>query len=127
MPRSSAAQHSTARARRARSSAAQLASHSAHVFAALGDEHRLRVVMRLSDEGPLSIAELTADASITRQAISKHLAVLEQAGLVKGERDGRRQVYSLERKRVQKAQAQLQAISDQWDSAIARLRAFVED
>lgn len=110
-----------------RSSAAQLASNSARVFAALGDEHRLRIVARLGDEGPLSIVDLTEATNITRQAVSKHLLVLEQAGLVRYKRDGRRSVYSLERKRLQKAQAHLQAISDQWDSAVARLKAFVED
>jgi DNA-binding transcriptional ArsR family regulator len=110
-----------------RSGAAQLAATSARVFAALGDEQRLRLVTRLSGEGPLSIVELTADASVTRQAVTKHLHVLEEAGLVKGSRDGRRHVWSLERKRLQKAQEHLQSISREWGLAIDRLKTFVED
>lgn len=103
------------------------AAASARVFAALGDEQRLRLVARMSSEGPLSIVELTADANVTRQAVTKHLLVLEQAGLVHAQRDGRRRVWSLERKRLQKAEEELQAISRQWDAAIDRLKHFVED
>jgi DNA-binding transcriptional ArsR family regulator len=110
-----------------RSSAAHSASVSAQVFAALGDEQRLRLVARLSKEGQLSIAELSADAGVSRQAVTKHLHVLEEAGLVHGRRDGRRHVWSLERKRLQKAQEHLHAISCQWDSAIDRLKSYVED
>ncbi len=110
-----------------RSSAAHVTANSARVFAALGDAQRLRVVARLSDEGPLSIVDLTDKANITRQAVTKHLLVLEDAGLVKCRREGRRSVWSLERKRLQKAQEQLHAISRQWDAAIERLRVFVED
>jgi DNA-binding transcriptional ArsR family regulator len=108
-------------------SAADRASQSARLFAALGDTHRLHVVTRLGKEGPLSITALSADTDISRQAITKHLLVLEDAGLVSSERDGRRQVYSLQRKRLQKAQLHLQMISRQWDSAIERLKSFVED
>lgn len=109
-----------------RSGAVQTAA-SARVFAALGDEQRLRLVARLSEAGPLSIAELTEHATVTRQAVTKHLRVLEDAGLVTGNRDGRRHVWSLQQKRLQKAQEQLQAISRQWDCAVDRLRTFVED
>src|SRR5687768_2601185 len=110
-----------------RSSAEPWDSSSARVFAALGDEQRLRLVARLSKEGPLSIVELSADSGVTRQAVTKHLHVLEEAGVVQGSRDGRRHLWSLERKRLQKAERHLQAISRQWDSAIDRLKAFVED
>lgn len=108
-----------------RSTAAQITA-SVRVFAALGDEQRLRLVARLSEEGPLSIVALSADASVTRQAVTKHLRVLEEAGLVQGSRDGRRRVWSLQQKRLQRAQEQLEAISRQWDCALDRLRAFVE-
>lgn len=97
------------------------------MFAALGDPTRLRVVARLSREGPLSITKLTDGASVTRQAISKHLQVLEEAGLVKSERTGRENVYELAPRRLERAREHLNQISEQWDRALDRLRAFVED
>ena len=99
---------------------------SAPLFAALGDETRLRVVARLCEEGPLSIAELTEGSSVSRQAVTKHLRVLEGAGLVKGARSGRESVWVLESRRVAEARAYLETISREWDDTIERLRAFVE-
>jgi DNA-binding transcriptional ArsR family regulator len=110
----------------ARSSAAGWRA-AAPVFAALGDETRLRVVARLCEEGPLSIARLTEGASVTRQAVTKHLRVLEEAGLVKGARDGRENVYQLAPRRLAEARQHLELISTEWDRTIDRLRAFVED
>jgi DNA-binding transcriptional ArsR family regulator len=98
---------------------------SAALFAALGDETRLRIVIRLCD-GPMSIAKLTAGSLITRQAITKHLRVLEDAHLVQGVRHGRERVWQLERRRVEDARRYLDLISKQWDSALGRLRDFVE-
>jgi len=99
---------------------------SAPVFAALGDEQRLRIVTRLCAEGPLSIAALTTGANVTRQAVTKHLKVLEGAGLVRGSREGRENVWTLETKRLQRAQHHLDTIARQWNDALERLRAFVE-
>jgi len=110
-----------------RSSAARALTASAPVFAALGDEVRLRLVTRLSEHGPLSIAKLTEGTDVTRQAVTKHLHVLEGAGLVRSSREGRENVWSLERARLADARRHLDAISAQWDEAIDRLRAFVED
>jgi DNA-binding transcriptional ArsR family regulator len=98
----------------------------APVFAALGDETRLRIVARLCKEGPLSITRLTENADISRQGITKHLHALSNAGLVKSERAGRERIWRLETKRLEDAHAYLNQISQQWDDAIARLRAFVE-
>ena len=103
------------------------ASNAAPVFAALGDETRLHLVARLGREGPLSIAKLTERTTITRQAVAKHLRVLEDAGLVQGARDGRESVWQLEPKRIEDARAHLETISRQWDDTLERLRAFVED
>lgn len=97
------------------------------MFAALGDEQRLRLVDRLCHHGPQSITRLTAGGDVTRQAVAKHLRVLEAAGLARGERSGRETVWVLQPRSLQKAREQLEAISRQWDSAIERLRAFVED
>jgi DNA-binding transcriptional ArsR family regulator len=101
------------------------AKNSAALFSALGDETRLRLVFRLGD-GPLSITELTAGAKITRQAIAKHLRVLEQARLVHGTRHGRERHWHLDGRRLNDARHYLDLISKQWDSALGRLREFVE-
>lgn len=100
---------------------------SAVVFAALGDETRIGFVARLGADGPLSTAELGAEASITRQAVAKHLHVLEGAGLVRGTRHGRDSVWELRPQGLQAARRCLEQISRQWDDALGRLKALVED
>src|SRR5919198_5502426 len=111
-------------ARSARAGAAL--SGSAPVFAALGDETRLRLVSRLSHDGPMSIAKMTAGFAITRQAITKHLRVMERAGLVRSAHRGRESVWRLEQRRLADAHRDLQTISAQWDETLGRLKAFVE-
>ncbi len=100
---------------------------SAPLFAALGDETRLGLVSRLCDDGPLSITRLTAGFDVTRQAITKHLRVMEEAGLLRSKRHGRERVWQLSPKRLEDARRYLDLISKQWDDALSRLRAFVED
>ena len=109
-----------------RSGVARAWTTSAPLFAALGDETRLRVVSRLSEEGPLSIAKLTEGSNVTRQAVTKHLRVLEDVGLVRGSREGRENVWKLEPRRLAEARAYLDLISREWDETLERLRAFVE-
>ena len=99
---------------------------AAPVFAALGDPTRLGIVARLCTHGPQSITELTDGARVTRQAVTKHLVALEEAGLVRGTRDGRERIWELQGKRLADARGYLEQISSQWDAAIERLRAFVE-
>lgn len=99
---------------------------AASIFAALGDQTRLHLVARLSDNGPMSILRLTAGANITRQAITKHLRVMETAGLVRSRRQGRESVWQLEYARLAEARHFLDLISKQWDDALERLRAAVE-
>jgi DNA-binding transcriptional ArsR family regulator len=111
---------------RTRNAAASL-SEAAPVFAALGEATRLALVARLCAEGPLSIARLSEGTAVTRQAITKHLLTLERAGVVQGMRSGRERIWELETRRLEKARRCLDQISDQWDAAIARLRAFVEE
>ena len=96
------------------------------MFAALGDATRLRLVGRLSADGPLSIARLSEGAGVTRQAVTKHLHALGHAGLVRHTRRGRERIWELEPKRLERAQRCLGQIADQWDAAISRLKAFVE-
>ncbi len=110
----------------ARRSEARL-SAAAPVFAALGDETRLRLVARLCTGGPASIAGLTASVAVTRQAVTKHLHVLQDAGVVRGARQGREQVWEIEPAQLDEARKCLDAISAHWDAALERLRAAVED
>jgi DNA-binding transcriptional ArsR family regulator len=98
----------------------------APVFAALGDATRLRIVTRLGETGPLSIARLTSGSRMTRQAVTKHLHALAAAGLVRSHRDGRERIWTLRPRRLEEVRNDLARISRQWDEAIARLRAFVE-
>ena len=102
-------------------------TETAPVFAALGDATRLRLVGRLSVDGPLSIARLSEGAGVTRQAVTKHLHALDAAGLVRHTRRGRERIWELEPRRLEKAQRCLGQIADEWDAAISRLRAFVEE
>ena len=99
----------------------------APVFAALGDRTRLGLVDRLSTDGPLSIARLAAGAPITRQAITKHLRALARAGVVRSARAGREQIWQLEPTPLMHARLCLDRVSDQWDAALGRLRALVEN
>jgi DNA-binding transcriptional ArsR family regulator len=110
---------------RTRSALAQ-AGASALLFAALGDETRLKLIARLSEHGPMSISALTAGSSVTRQAIAKHLRVMESARLVHGVRQGRESIWELDRRRLEDARRYLALISQQWDDALARLRDFLE-
>ncbi|HEY8375409.1 MAG TPA: metalloregulator ArsR/SmtB family transcription factor [Nannocystis sp.] len=110
---------------RRRSPAAAL-TEAARVFAALGEPTRLRLVARLCDAGPLSIAELTAGTGVSRQAVTKHLVVLEKAGIVRSERDGRARIWELQPRRVAEARRHLDRIATRWEAAPARSRGPVE-
>ncbi len=101
-------------------------AESVEVFAALGDATRLRLVSRLTRGRPLSIAELTSGSKLTRQAVTKHLRVLEHAGVVRSRRVGRESRFSYEPRAVKDACAYLNGVSEQWDEALARLQAYVE-
>ena len=100
---------------------------SAPVFAALGDPTRLRLLAALCAGGALSIAQLTAGTAITRQAVTKHLQVLADAGLVRDSWQGRERQWELEPSRLDEARRALDAIAAQWDQALARLKRLVED
>jgi len=99
---------------------------AAPLFAALGDETRLRLVARLSTGGPGSISRLSATSQVSRQAITKHLGVLSGAGLVRSSRRGRERIWELEPKRLADADHYLDRFARQWDDALDRLKQFVE-
>jgi DNA-binding transcriptional ArsR family regulator len=113
-----------AKAERHRTAAGTVAS--AAIFAALGDATRLRLIARMSDAGPLSIASLADGFDISRQAISKHLRVMNDAGLAKCGRRGREAVWELEPGGLADATTYLQVISKDWDDKLRRLKNLVE-
>lgn len=98
----------------------------ARLFAALGDPTRMAIIRRLSAGEACSITALTRTSRISRQAVTKHLHVLQAAGLVRVQRAGRESRYAFDRARLTDAETYLAAISAQWDDAIDRLRAMVE-
>jgi DNA-binding transcriptional ArsR family regulator len=100
---------------------------SAPVFAALGDETRLRLMIFLSTAGPSSTATLTAHVQVTRQAVAKHLRVMKEAGLVSSEYRGRDSVWQIEPSQLAEAQRCIELITSRWDQAIERLRSMVEE
>lgn len=106
-------------------SAAKL-KDAAPLFAALGDATRLGLLVSLCASGPASLSRLSGRFAVTRQAVTKHLEVLSEAGLVRSSREGRERIYAIEPKRLAEAHAYLDRISRQWDDALARLQTFVE-
>ncbi len=100
---------------------------AAPIFAALGDETRLELVARLCAMGPQSIARLTDGLDVTRQAVTKHLESLADAGVVRSTREGRERIWQIRPKRLSEARRYLDRISRQWDEKIERLRALVEE
>ena len=109
-----------------RKSAARRLIDAAPLFAALGDATRLRMVARLCDDGPLPTATFTEVADMSRQAIAKHLRVLEGAGLLRSGRAGREWVWEIETKRLAQIRRHLEQISAQWDGALERRRRLEE-
>jgi DNA-binding transcriptional ArsR family regulator len=99
----------------------------APVFAALGDETRLALVAKLCGGRPCSISQLTQGSRLTRQAITKHLRVLERAGLVRSVRAGRESRFEFDPQPMDGIREYLDRVSRQWDQALSRLKSFVED
>ena len=102
-------------------------SVGAPVFDALGDANRLRIIVRLCDLGPSSTSQVISVIPVTRQAASKHLALLENAGLVTSSRRGRERIWTVQTEPLSRASDYLNQLSRRWDAAVGRLRAFVEE
>jgi DNA-binding transcriptional ArsR family regulator len=98
----------------------------ARVFAALGDETRLTLVAKLSRGQPSSISQLTEGSRLTRQAITKHLRVLEDARIVRSVRAGRESRFAFDPEPIAQIKDYLDFVSEQWDETLARLKSFVE-
>ena len=97
------------------------------LFAALGDETRLSLVAKLSGGAPCSISKLWVGTGLTRQAVTKHLRVLESAGVVRSVKVGRESQFALDPAPLVEMQEYLSQVSEQWDRALSRLKAFVEE
>lgn len=104
-----------------------LQNKHASVFAALGDQTRLSIVKKLSNGQPHSISELTKGTDLTRQAVTKHLRVLESVGIVNGVKSGRESLYRFDPEPLNQAKGYLDIFSEQWDQALNRLKKFVEE
>jgi DNA-binding transcriptional ArsR family regulator len=98
----------------------------AAIFAALGDETRLSLLAKLSNGQRYSIANLTAGTRLTRQAVTKHLRVLEGVRIVHGTREGRESLFTFNPQPVIEMKEYLEMVSKQWDGALARLKTLVE-
>ena len=112
--------------RKGRSSAAAVRRNHARVFAALGDKTRLLLVRKLSRGEPHSISQLTSGTGLTRQAITKHLRVLEKAEIVHSVRSGRESLFEFDPAPMVEVKKYLELVSEQWDQVLARLKSFVE-
>jgi DNA-binding transcriptional ArsR family regulator len=99
----------------------------ANVFSALGDDTRLALLTKLSNGEQHSISQLTAGSKLTRQAITKHLRVLERVGIVHGVRAGRESLFEFDPQPIKEITEYLDLVSRQWDQALTRLKSFVED
>jgi DNA-binding transcriptional ArsR family regulator len=109
------------------SSAAVRIEKQAHIFAALGDPTRLSLVAKLIDGKPHSISTLTSGTKVTRQAITKHLAVLQNVGLVTSIKEGRESLYELDTKPLEDLRKYLDVIAEEWDQSLQSLKAFIEN
>jgi DNA-binding transcriptional ArsR family regulator len=112
--------------RKGRSSMAAKRQAHAPVFAALGDATRLSLVAKLCGGKPRSISQLTAGSKLTRQAITKHLRVLERAEIVRSVRTGRESLFEFDPEPIEEIKNYLAFVSEQWDQALSRLKRFVE-
>ena len=112
--------------RKARSSTAARRQAHAPVFAALGDETRLSLVAKLCSGQARSIAQLTEGSKLTRQAITKHLRVLESVEIVRSIRAGRESLFEFRPEPMAEIKRYLDRVSEQWDQALSRLKSFVE-
>ena len=99
---------------------------SVPIFAALGEETRLKLIVVLCVGGAMSITQLTAGTDLSRQAVTKHLGILAEAGLVKDAKVGRERLWEFEPNRLDDARRSLELIASQWEDALQRLRLAVE-
>lgn len=113
--------------RKSHKSRADPSRDNAPVFAALGDQTRLWLVAKLCGGEPHSISQLANGSKLTRQAVTKHLRVLQRAGIVRGRRAGRESLFALDPAPIDEVRQYLEHVSQKWDEALNRLKLLVED
>jgi DNA-binding transcriptional ArsR family regulator len=96
------------------------------LWTALGDPTRRRILDLLLDQGPASASSLGRELPVTRQAVAKHLAVLDRAGLVTSGQAGREVRYGVDAAQFSRACAQLAAVGEAWDGRLRRIRLLAE-
>ena len=96
------------------------------LWSAIGDPIRRRLLDLLLAEGSGTATSLAAHLPVTRQAIAKHLAVLERAGLVVATATGREKRYQVAEARLAVAAAQLSNVGDAWDARLRRIKRIAE-
>ena len=96
------------------------------VYAALSDPHRRQLLDRLREEGPLSLSALAEPMAMSRQAVTKHLNVLQRAGLVTVHRDGRERLHELVADPLREVEDWLAPYAAEWDARLSRLRDLVD-
>ncbi len=99
---------------------------AAPLFAALSDPTRLQLLDRLSRNGPQSISELAEGATVSRQAVTKHLVALEKADLATSRHEGRERIFELQPQQLAVVHRYLNQISRQWEQALGRLQAHLD-
>lgn len=95
------------------------------VFQALADPTRRQLVELLASAGQHTPTRLARDLPITRQGVSKHLEVLEEAGLVRSQQVGRQRRYTLTPEPLEEPLAWIETIANRWDRRLARLRRYL--
>ena len=99
----------------------------AHIFAALGDETRLSLLDRLSRVSRQSISQLAEGTKLTRQAVTKHLQILERVGLVRSVRKGRETLFEFDATPIETMTQYLDMVSNQWDKKLTDLQTFLDE
>ena len=96
------------------------------LWSAIGDPMRRRILDRLLIDGPATATALSERMPVTRQAVAKHLGVLDRAGLVHGEAAGREVHYRIDDAQFARAVAQLSAVGQAWDARLRRIKRIAE-
>ena len=96
------------------------------LWAAVAEPSRRRLLDLLLEQGPRTPTELAGQVPFSRQAVAKHLAVLELAGLVQGRRSGREVRYTIRSRRLDDAVRELESVAAQWDTRLRAIKRLAE-
>ena len=97
------------------------------VFGAVSDPTRRAILKRLHTEGPLSVTQISQPLAMSRQAVTKHLDLLESAGLIRSEARGRERIHRLSARPLEAIDTWLEPFAEFWDDRLARLRRHLEE